>query len=157
MLYSRFPVTTRQTLSTLLHGWIIIWMLAVPLFHVHPEADHHHGESGHLHGGTVHTVWSGDLDCEFGSQKKAAPTGVDLSGHSSPAWHEHPELGFSLLSNSTDRKPFNPLVTPVTFSAVAVMPVLLGCESANEDLRFGPSSTLFLHELPSRAPPSLLV
>ncbi|MDH5626389.1 MAG: hypothetical protein OEY21_09805, partial [Nitrospira sp.] len=44
--------------------WASLWMLAAPLFHVHPEADHRHGEAGHVHGGTVHTVWSQDLDCE---------------------------------------------------------------------------------------------
>ena len=40
-------------------------MLAVPLFHVHPEADHRHGQAEHVHGGTVHTVFSPDLSCEF--------------------------------------------------------------------------------------------
>lgn len=40
-------------------------MLAAPLIHIHPEADHHHGEAGHSHGGTVHTVFSPDLPCEF--------------------------------------------------------------------------------------------
>lgn len=40
-------------------------MFAVPLVHVHPEADHHHGQPGHIHGGTVHTVFSKDLNCEF--------------------------------------------------------------------------------------------
>jgi hypothetical protein len=37
----------------------------VPLFHVHPEADHRHGDAGHVHGGTVHTVFSQDLPCEY--------------------------------------------------------------------------------------------
>ncbi len=37
----------------------------VPLFHVHPEVDHHHGAADHRHGGTVHTVFSPDLPCEF--------------------------------------------------------------------------------------------
>ncbi len=45
--------------------WTILWMLAAPLVHIHPEADHHHGEVGHVHGGTVHTVFSPDLSCEF--------------------------------------------------------------------------------------------
>jgi hypothetical protein len=40
-------------------------MLAAPLVHIHPEADHRHGDSNHVHGGTVHTVFSPDLDCEF--------------------------------------------------------------------------------------------
>ena len=45
--------------------WVSLWMLMVPLFHVHPEADHHHGDPSHVHGGTVHTVFSPDLQCEF--------------------------------------------------------------------------------------------
>jgi hypothetical protein len=40
-------------------------MLAAPLVHIHPEADHHHGAADHRHGGTVHTVFSPDLNCEF--------------------------------------------------------------------------------------------
>jgi hypothetical protein len=40
-------------------------MLMVPLFHVHPEADHRHGDASHVHGGTVHAVFSPDLNCEF--------------------------------------------------------------------------------------------
>ncbi len=46
-------------------AWVSLWMLAAPLVHIHPEADHHHGEAGHVHGGTVHTVFSPDLSCEF--------------------------------------------------------------------------------------------
>lgn len=45
--------------------WAALWMLAAPLVHIHPEADHRHGEAGHVHGGTVHTVFSPDLSCEF--------------------------------------------------------------------------------------------
>ena len=137
--------------------WLSLWMLAVPLFHVHPEADHLHGKAGHVHGGTVHTVLSGDLDCAVGSHKKAVTTGVALSGHSSQAWHEHPELGFSLLIDSSDRKPFKPLGTQAPFAAVAVVAVLQGCDSAEQDLTCNPSSTLFIHDRPSRAPPFLLV
>lgn len=45
--------------------WACLWMLAAPLVHIHPEADHHHGSADHRHGGTVHTVFSQDLPCEF--------------------------------------------------------------------------------------------
>lgn len=45
--------------------WVSLWMLAAPLVHTHPEADHRHGSAHHLHGGTVHTVFSPDLNCEF--------------------------------------------------------------------------------------------
>lgn len=45
--------------------WASMWMLAAPLVHIHPEADHRHGTADHKHGGTVHTVFSPDLSCEF--------------------------------------------------------------------------------------------
>ncbi|MBI3355625.1 MAG: hypothetical protein HY038_02410 [Nitrospirae bacterium] len=137
--------------------WLSVWMLAIPLFHVHPEADHHHGVAGHVHGGTVHTVLSGDLDCEFGSHEKATPPAVALSEHFPHAGHEHPELGFSLLNDSNDRKSFKPLGTQAPFAAIAVMPVLQGCDSVIQDLTSDPSATLFVHDRPSRAPPFLLV
>ena len=55
MLWSRVMVVV----------WASLWMLAVPLVHIHPEADHRHGAADHLHGGTVHTVFSPKLPCEF--------------------------------------------------------------------------------------------
>ncbi len=137
--------------------WLSVWMLAVPLFHVHPEADHLHGKAGHVHGGTVHTVLSGDLDCELGSHTKTVTPSVALSEHSSQAWHEHSELGFSLLIDSNDRKPLKPLGTPAPFASITVMPVLQACDSAEQDLTCESSSTLFIHDRPSRAPPFLLV
>jgi len=136
--------------------WLSVWMLAVPLFHVHPEADHLHGTAGHVHGGTVHTVWSGDLACEFGSHEKAAPTGIALSKHSPPAGHDHPEFGFSLLNDSNDRKSFKQLGTQAACAAIAVMSVLQGCDSAQQELAPYPPSTLFVHDRPSRAPPVLV-
>ena len=48
--------------------WLSLWMLAVPLVHVHPDVDHRHGAANHLHGGTVHTVFSKDLACEFSAR-----------------------------------------------------------------------------------------
>ena len=45
--------------------WVSLWMLAAPLVHIHPEADHRHGDTSHVHGGTVHTVFSQDLPCEY--------------------------------------------------------------------------------------------
>ncbi len=52
--------------------WAALWMLAAPLVHIHPEADHRHGDPGHVHGGTVHTVFSKDLNCEFSHYNHAS-------------------------------------------------------------------------------------
>jgi len=54
-------------------------MLAAPLVHIHPEADHHHGEAGHVHGGTVHTVFSPDLSCEFSAYDHASVAAKESS------------------------------------------------------------------------------
>jgi hypothetical protein len=85
--------------------WVSVWMLAAPLFHVHPEADHRHGEVGHVHGGTVHTVWSPDLDCEFDNHEDTVG-GLAQFAHSGGG---HTELGLSLLTDSTDRKSLKPI------------------------------------------------
>ena len=42
--------------KTLLRIWLVLWVITLPLIHIHPEADHAHGMSGHLHGGTFHTI-----------------------------------------------------------------------------------------------------
>jgi len=42
--------------KTLLRLWLVIWVLTLPLVHIHPEADHAHGMAGHVHGGTYHSI-----------------------------------------------------------------------------------------------------
>ncbi len=40
----------------LLRFWLVIWVITLPLVHIHPEADHVHGKSGYIHGGTYHSI-----------------------------------------------------------------------------------------------------
>ncbi|MEX0829124.1 MAG: hypothetical protein WD032_02675 [Nitrospirales bacterium] len=40
----------------LLRLWLVLWVITLPLIHIHPEADHAHGMSGHVHGGTYHSI-----------------------------------------------------------------------------------------------------
>jgi hypothetical protein len=42
--------------KTLLRIWLVLWVLTLPLVHIHPEVDHAHGMSGHVHGGTYHSI-----------------------------------------------------------------------------------------------------
>ena len=80
----------------------------VPLFHVHPEADHDHGDPGHVHGGTIHTVFSPDLECEYtetihdSTCPEAAHQHLQASAHLGHALN-HPEIEFSLLTVPVDR------------------------------------------------------
>jgi len=150
-------------LHALLRGWAVVWMLVVPLIHIHPEADRHHGEVGHVHGGTVHTVFSRDLDGEFDIHydtkegfRHGVPSQVTFSAHSGHAF-ELSEWGFSYLSDSTDRKLTKPVFShdlieqsgevhvvapPVSFATITTLP--------------SPHLVLTCH-ISSRAPPSLLV
>jgi hypothetical protein len=138
-------------------------MLAVPLFHIHPDADHRHGEAGHVHGGTVHTVLSQDLDCEHSTQQamqgsgQTVGGGVSVSAHQSHPLNEHPEFGISLLSDPTDRKSFKPGPTQVLaiVSALVLGPELhLWVQHRSVSVR---ALTLLIHNVRSRAPPLLLV
>lgn len=89
--------------------WASLWMLIVPFFHVHPEADHHHGDASHVHGGTIHTVFSQDLECEYKDEvhdltcPEAAHQHLHDRAHSGHALN-HPEIEFSLLTVSVDRQ-----------------------------------------------------
>ncbi|MDX2347680.1 MAG: hypothetical protein QNK38_02370, partial [Nitrospirota bacterium] len=42
--------------NTFVQLWLIVWVITLPLVHIHPDADHAHGMSGHVHGGTYHTI-----------------------------------------------------------------------------------------------------
>lgn len=147
----------------MLRAWIMIWMLAVPLFHVHPEADHHHGEAGHIHGGTVHTVFSPDLDGEFtshqGTPAAVEPQSADLSTFAKHRAHasDYAELGFSFVSDSTDRSLPKPLVTAMLLVEPPAHLAVTASHPVSLDLTFSQSLTLFTRDIPSRAPPSLLV
>jgi hypothetical protein len=83
-------------------------MLMVPFFHIHPEADHRHGDAGHVHGGTIHTVFSPDLECEYqdaihdSTCPEAAHQHLQARSHFGHALI-HPEIEFSLLTVPIDR------------------------------------------------------
>ena len=139
--------------------WASLWMLMVPLFHVHPEADHHHGDANHVHGGTVHTVFSSDLECEY-AEIVHDPTCPEaehqhLQAREHPGHTvNHPEIEFSLLTVPVDR----PL--PKLGIAVAELPVVERTTAQRAvvvaSLHPGlPQTILFLSTtLPLRAPPS---
>lgn len=141
--------------------WASLWMLAIPLFHVHPAVNHRHGGAVHAYGVTVHTVLSSDLDGEFDDHHDVDPSEVGASrvslfDHHSHSWDQHPEIDFSLLNESSERKAFKPLFT----SALALEPSPVS-RIDRHVRRETPSipvrvSRIFVHHIPSRAPPILL-
>jgi hypothetical protein len=138
--------------------WVSIWMLMVPLFHVHPEADHRHGDASHAHGGTLHAVFSPDLECEYKGDvhDPACPESthqhLQVRAHSSHAFN-HPEISFSLLTVPIDRplSKFGISVSglPVAESPSAQRAVVVASLQPNAS-----HAILFLSTaLPLRAPP----
>ncbi|TAL09430.1 MAG: hypothetical protein EPO02_10130 [Nitrospirae bacterium] len=130
--------------------WLSAWVLAVPLVHVHPEADHQHGQASHIHGGITHSVFSADLPCEYHA---GSPGGA--SHIASPLAHEfdHPEIGFSLLTSSPDRSAGKPAFFSSLSEATVTVPVelssiFLGADPADSDVSVVPLTCLS-----PRAPP----
>ena len=155
----RPPIGTPSWCSRLLRVWTTIWMLALPLIHIHPETDPHHGLSGHVHAAAVHSVFSPDLKGEFDHDRPrdaehAIPPSESGSVSESPFSAEgYTELGFSVLGGSGDRKLVKPLpVLSFVFQPTAV--VLSEPGAKMEDCPFVAAPvTLLVHETFTRPPP----
>lgn len=139
--------------------WTMLWMLAAPLVHIHPEVDHHHGEVGHIHGGMVHTVFSPDLSCEFLTYDHASVA----TEESSCPLHliaqplhgtEHLEIDFVLASSAEPQVGKGTALDVAAHSFYAHQPPR---PSAIWQPCLGPSPAdlFFTTGLPSRAPPSV--
>lgn len=150
-------------LDSLLRAWAVLWLLALPLFHIHPETDPHHGEAGHIHAAAVHTVFSADLEGEFEDHHDAHHHAQDtdsepfLSAQGPHTWENDHELGFSLLNDATDRKLVKPLLAHLQFVRHNLLPVP---EQRDQPAEQDPpilSNTILACDLPTRAPPSSLL
>jgi hypothetical protein len=139
--------------------WASIWMLIVPFFHVHPDADHHHGDASHVHGGTVHSVFSPDLECEYTKtiHDPTCPEAVHqhLQARAHPGHVlNHPEIAFSLLTAPIDRPLPKPGITvaglPVAENLTAQRAVVV----ASLQPRASPTILFLSTTRPLRAPPS---
>lgn len=139
--------------------WAALWMLAAPLVHIHPEADHRHGDPDHVHGGTVHTVFSPDLSCEFSSYDHASVAAEEsrcpLHLIAQP-FHgaEHLEIDFILASSAEPQVGKGTALDVAAHSFYANPPTRPGATwqlqpSRSRTHRFLSTS------LPSRAPPSV--
>jgi len=95
--------------NTFLKVWLVLWVITLPLVHIHPEADHAHGMSGHVHGGTYHTVLSTTPICAYedhqhhhDSFSPGEPFGTSDSSSHLPHGFEHATYSFSVLNSSID-------------------------------------------------------
>ncbi len=131
--------------------WLAAWMLAVPLVHVHPEADHQHGQASHFHGGTLHSVFSSDLPCEYQAGARSdTPYTASQSAHE----FDHPEVGFSLLTSSPDRNAGKPVLLCALFERTSIALVRPGWKFITADPAESAVSVVSPVCLPIRAPPT---
>ena len=139
--------------------WLILWMLAIPLIHVHPDADEHHGTAGHDHGGVFHTVFSQDLDGEYGHHAHAhdapviQPSVLPFLG-AATGLLSHPEIGFAFLSSSPDHPSIKQVLSHALLAEVDLsLPTHPGFLTRWN--RFpSPNLRLLAHDLSGRAPPA---
>ncbi|MCS6292640.1 MAG: hypothetical protein H8J66_06150 [Nitrospira sp.] len=156
-MHNVLHTVAHQLVPMLIRVWVMLWVLSVPLFHVHPEFAERSGQEGAMRSGTVHTVFSADLDGEFDIHEASTHSAADKSVHLSHTWFEHSELGFSLLTDSHHRVELKPILVQTMALPDGKVAIIPCHEQATERLAVIPSSTLFVHQLPSRAPPSLLL
>jgi hypothetical protein len=161
-VWMRLILLRQWSVSTALRAWVIAWILAVPLIHIHPEGSYQHGEAHHSHGGTVHTIFSGDPDGEFGEPEEAeGPSEVELGEvrFFTAAAHESidpSEINFSLLNNSNDRNLAKPLFIKIAYADL--VSVFLPKQSFHRESYFPTLlSAVLIIDVPSRAPPLLSV
>ncbi len=152
-----------RRLDHLLRAWAVLWLLALPLFHIHPETDPHHGEAGHIHAAAVHRVFSADLEGEFEDHHMAHHHAPDadsepaLSAQGPHAWENDHELSFSLLNDATDRKLVKPLLTHLLFVAQHFLPLPERHAPAVDQDDSTVAFPLLAADIPARAPPAPLI
>lgn len=111
----------------------------------------------------IHTVFSGDLEGEFGEPQEGSTspageeTGPTFSTGGPQTWTTDPELSFSLLNDATDRKPIKPTSTQVFVLAHHLRPDPVPHHQRYEDNWSPPALTPALVDIPARAPPSLSI
>ena len=154
----------KSYLYSVVRGWAVIWMFLVPWIHIHPGTSHHHGAAGqHFHDGIVHSVFSPDLDEEYDDHHQATD-GIEhgdlnhraVSNHPSQV-SEHAEFGFLFLHDSTDRNLVKPLFTHVFIIEPHAIRALNPKPKAVQNFAFSPALTVRTRDIPSRAPPFLLI
>lgn len=141
--------------------WVSIWMLMLPLVHVHPEVEHNHGGPGHVHHAVMHTVFSAPLECEHSTQlhDETCPAGVHQ--HATSLGHPghtvtHPEIEYTLIAASAIHT-----IDKILFSSSSLIedvpsPALFVISESTITRNVAPSILFLSTALPLRAPPAPL-
>lgn len=153
----------KRTNSSWLHvvvlTWAALWMIAAPLVHIHPEADHRHGDPDHVHGGTVHAVFSPDLSCEYSRYDHASVAATEsrcpLHLIAQPLHGaEHLEIDLVLASSAGSQVGKGTALDVAAHSFCANQPTSSDATGRLQP-SLSPASHFFSASLPSRAPPSV--
>ena len=138
--------------------WLILWMLAIPLFHVHPDADQQDGKQV----GAFHTIFTPALDGEYGQPVHAhdapmiQPLGFPFLNAFSGLLG-HPELGFSFLSSSPDSSLAEQAMVNCVLAEINANLLTSPCRFIRQDISPPPIMALLATSLPDRAPPAVSV
>lgn len=153
--------TLIQMMRNMSHIWLVLWLVAFPLIHIHPEADHAHGSQAHEHGGLFHSVFSQDLECEYHHHStpdfpaEEGSQNIPHCDHAQTHPLNHDEIGFSILSASfhdsltTTDQPLAFL--PVVHEASSIVSALRSLQLTSE--RAPPIRLIHSHN-PIRPPPT---
>ena len=150
-----------------LRTWLILWVIGLPLVHIHPEADHAHGMPGHIHGGTYHTVVTSTPICAYEDHRhhhdsfspEEQPSGTPDSSPHPLHGLEHSTYSFSVLNSSID-----PILEDS--ASYSLCDALVACETEIPSLPvvsaldLSPPTTpisIVINTLSPRAPPILFV
>mgnify|MGYP006871804270 CR=1 FL=1 len=138
--------------------WLIFWMLVIPLFHVHTDADQRDGKQG----GAFHTIFTPALDGEYGHPVHAhdapmiQPLGFPFLNAFSGLLG-HPELGFSFLSSSPDNSFAEQTMENCVLAELNANLLPNPCRFIGQDTSPPPIMALLATSLPDRAPPAVSV
>jgi len=140
----------------------VIWVLLVPLIHIHPDISHAHGAHGHLHSAQYHSVFSEDHPYEFHTHSHSAPSQSFLSAsesiqndHLFDHVYQPAEIGFSVLNKSEDDSLIPP--GPGGYLVIRDYPSINNIRFHSETFPSGesPSNWLLISQHRIRPPPIL--
>ena len=156
----------RDMHKTLLRVWLVIWVVTLPLVHIHPDADHAHGMPGHVHGGTYHSILIKAPAVTHQDHQRYDHH--DSFSHDDPLWpslvpsdplHSFEDLtyGFSVIKSSIDSEPEKSDISHDGVVIANLEPLSIpSVFTPNYSLKKNPFPILF-NSLSPRAPPVLLL